>query len=143
MFTQYFNTHIHIHTMSQRPHPIGLHCERFDTGLLHQIVEIEVDCAVHRLMREQGIMIDTRTQAAWTQTICDRVGNATFEEINAHSFMPSVMNIRLRSAVEQLIREEVHSAAKDHAENVATAKSVPWPCKLMAALVILLKKQIE
>lgn len=129
--------------MSQRPQPIGLHCERFDTALLQQIVQIEVDCAVHKLMREQGIMIDTQTQAVWTETICTRVQKATFQEINAHSFLPAVMNIRLRSAVEQLIHEEVHIVAKDHAESIGRVKPVPWPCKLMTTLVILLKKQLE
>lgn len=122
---------------------IGMHCERFDITLLEQIVSLEVDCAVHRLMREQGIMIDAQTQAVWTQTICDRVQKATFEEINTHSFLPSVMNIRLRSAVEQLVREEVHIAKKHEWIQGPMPKKTPCCLRYLFSLYLFFKKQVE
>lgn len=97
--------------------PYGYHCKRFDTQLLEQIVAIEVDCAVRRIAREDGVMIDERTQRQWTSRVLEYVEDETFQQLHAHAFLPAALETSMACAISRIVQEEV----------VGTQKSLPVP----------------
>lgn len=87
--------------------PAPCHCTRFDTTLLAQIVAVEVDTAVHRLLRDKGIRIDANTQKQWAKTVLQHVEDLTFKEVNAHCFLPGVLQQRMTEEIERIVHEEI------------------------------------
>lgn len=118
----------------------GFHCERFDRTLLLQIVSIEIDIAVHRLQREQSIIIDDRTRSAWTKSVEERLEVETFTHVSAHNLLPTVLEARLKQEVEKLLSEEVYMHQPHSAESFVRFSFHRW---LMEALHSLFKNGLN
>lgn len=91
---------------SHNPHQ-GYHCNRFDTDLLQQIVAVEIDLTVRRIARDKGVIIDEQTQRHWIQSVLERLERQTFEDVKAHSFLPSVLQERMHCEINRILHEEI------------------------------------
>lgn len=139
MVTSTFRTTTNKLYMTHILRPFGYHCERFDTSLLWQIVEVEVELAASRLRRERGIVLSSATQSAWARHIFTRVSTSTFAEISSHSFLPSVMNIRLKTEIERLVCDEVLLSHEPTPSMLVRF----WPIALAQRVVTILRMAME
>ncbi len=87
--------------MLTSPHPPGSNAEWFDTALLQQIIETEIDIAIHAAWRERGIRIDDTVRHVWSEDV--RAG--LIEKIKTRSLLPEDIDGAIGQHIHQLIEE--------------------------------------
>jgi hypothetical protein len=106
--------------------PKGFHCAKFDTGLLKEIIMLEIDIAVRRLYREKNVSIKTSIQHDWMDAILKQIEEQTLKDLSIHCMLPGVLQKNLKDALNALIRQEIESQNADQtACEESTMKSPP------------------
>lgn len=83
----------------------GFHCRRFDTALLAQVIAMDVDNAIHRLWREQGVVIDAATGRAWVEMVLKDIEATLMSDCVRHALLPAVLLERIQVSVRRLVEE--------------------------------------
>lgn len=101
--------------MSQ-PRPVGFHVEYLDTALLRQIVETDIDTAVHRLMRDGGKYVDDDLRRKWESDVIRAVQEG-IQAMDAAVMMPQ--------DVDRLIAREIAKVMESVMRPCSDAADIP------------------
>lgn len=91
---------------SHSHHPIGYHCERYDMRLLTQIIAVDMDLALRKLQNNYGVSIHPAQQEKWVAEITEIVKQETFSQIDAHSFLPAVLQRKIQEEIEHIVEKQ-------------------------------------
>jgi|CXWL01.1.fsa_nt_gi hypothetical protein len=91
--------------------PRGNHCNRFDTDLVEQIIEVEIEVATHRLQEAKGLVIDSATQHRWKDELREVLVHTFLEEATMHTVLPAEIQGCLSQTLDTVI--EVDCAASE------------------------------
>ena len=98
-----------IHTSNFSGIPLcsrGHHCERFDTDLVEQIIEVEIDARVRRLRDERGCTVDGVTQHRWKEELREVLVHTALEEEAHHGLLPAEFCGCLQRTLDDVIEVE-------------------------------------
>ncbi len=85
--------------------PSGFHVEHLDVGLLQQIIETDIDCAIHRIFRESGERIDDATRHQWECDVLAAVEEEVRTAASVHQLLPAEIDCRIAAEITRLVQE--------------------------------------
>jgi hypothetical protein len=88
---------------SQRPS--GFHVEHLDTGLLQQIIQTDIDCAIHTILRESGERIDDATRHQWEAAVLLSVKEEVCTAASLHQLLPAEIDRCITVEIDRLIED--------------------------------------
>jgi hypothetical protein len=89
----------------------GFHVEHFDTGLLQQIIATDIDCAIHRIFRESGKLIDDATRHRWEEVVLTAVQNEVCMAASIHQLLPGEIDRCIAAEIGKLLQESTQEKA--------------------------------
>ncbi len=89
-----------MHTLTEHKVPMS-HFLHFNTDLMDQIIEVEVDNAVRRLEME-GRVVNNTLSHAWNRAIREMINHMLEEEGGVHTIMPHDFQTMLQQMLQNL-----------------------------------------
>ncbi len=93
--------------------PMAASTAPFDTNLLQQIIEIEIEECV-RSLRSQGITVEGGIQHRWNESLGEILSHVIEEEAGTHCLMPKEFQEELDQMLLNLIDDDFGPQIEDH-----------------------------
>lgn len=94
----------------------------FDTELLQQIIDIEIEECV-RALRSQGIAVEGEIQHRWNVSLNEILTHVVIEESSSHCLMPQEFQEELNQMLQNLIEDDFGSQMESQHTEIALKSS--------------------
>lgn len=75
----------------------------YDTELLEQIIETEIDIAAHKLKREKNIIVDVSLKRRWQTSLRDSITHMVARTVHEHVLRPEAVQQFMKQRMDDLI----------------------------------------
>jgi len=81
--------------------------DRYDTDLLEQIIDTEIDIAAHKLKREKNMIVDISLKRHWQSSLRSTVTHMVAESIHDHVIRPEAVQKFMKQQLDGLIDHDL------------------------------------
>lgn len=137
------NTKMHSSSSSEQQHTNESQAGHFDTELLRQVIEIDVDCLAHRLRRERGVVVREQMLCDWCRIVFERVVAETLGTGAKSSFLPSAINERIQRILAETFEASLEPKSLPECAVKGRGATAVFIKRLKSSFAIIGQKQPE